>query len=171
MCNVQQRLLPVPLERAATVVDDLADDALSAWPSASWPRLRLDAGLVPGSRGGHGPIRYTVTAYEPGRRLLMTFDPAASLDGWHELRLDLGPGGRTTVVHTIQARTRGRMRWRWPLVVRWLHEALIQDLFDRAQALTSSPPARPARWSPWVRVLRRAATRPQDDQAGRATHS
>lgn len=42
----------------------------------------------------------------------------------------------------------------WPLAVRWLHDAVVEDLLDRAEATVGTGPARPARWSPWVRLLR-----------------
>ncbi|WP_206062902.1 hypothetical protein [Nocardioides piscis] len=45
-----------------------------------------------------------------------------------------------------------------PLAVRWFHEALMQDLFDNAERqVTGTVAGRPARWSPWVRALRRVA--------------
>jgi hypothetical protein len=43
---------------------------------------------------------------------------------------------------------------RWP-PIRWLHDAVLEELLDRAGAAVGDPPARPARWSPWVRVCRR----------------
>jgi hypothetical protein len=52
-----------------------------------------------------------------------------------------------------------RMRWAWPLMVRWLHEALVQDLFDNAERrVTGTLAGRRARWSPWVRAMRRLAS-------------
>jgi hypothetical protein len=45
----------------------------------------------------------------------------------------------------------------WPLAIRWLHDACLEDLLDRAGAEVGSPAASPSRWSPWVRVLRLAA--------------
>ena len=47
------------------------------------------------------------------------------------------------------------MRLLWPLGVRWIHDAVLEDLLDRAEAAVGAGPARPARWSPWVRLLRR----------------
>jgi hypothetical protein len=42
----------------------------------------------------------------------------------------------------------------WPLAVRWLHDALIEDLLDNAELAATGTVRRPARWSPWVRMLR-----------------
>jgi Protein of unknown function (DUF2867) len=41
----------------------------------------------------------------------------------------------------------------WPPPIRWLHDALLEDLLDRVEQAACSGPVRPARWSPWVRAL------------------
>ncbi|HEV8630456.1 MAG TPA: SRPBCC family protein, partial [Thermoanaerobaculia bacterium] len=110
--------------------------------------------LAVGAAGGHGPIRYTVTAYEPGRRVEFTFAPTLRLDGTHTLTVEPDGEGACVVYHVIAARPRGRMRLAWPLMFRCLHDALIEDLLDNAEeALTGRVAAR-ARWSWWVRWLR-----------------
>ena len=53
------------------------------------------------------------------------------------------------------------MRVVWPLVIRWLHDAVVEDLFDRAEQALGTGPAQPGRWSPWVRLLRRIQARPR----------
>ena len=58
--------------------------------------------------------------------------------------------------HEAVGRVTGAMRLLWPLAVRPAHDALLADLLDRAEAVLGSGPARPARWSPWVRLLRRS---------------
>jgi hypothetical protein len=50
------------------------------------------------------------------------------------------------------------MRFGWPLAVRWLHDALIEDALDRAETATAARPVPARRWSPWVRLLRAALT-------------
>jgi hypothetical protein len=42
---------------------------------------------------------------------------------------------------------------------RWLHDAYLEDLLDRAGDAPGHPPARRTPWSPWVRLLRRLARR------------
>ncbi|SCG58405.1 Polyketide cyclase / dehydrase and lipid transport [Micromonospora halophytica] len=164
MRNVQQRVIAAPANAVGRVIDELATPESSAWPSPSWPPLVLDNGLQPGSSGGHGPIRYSVTSHEPGRHVVLTFAPSCGLDGWHELRVTPESDDETRLVHTISATTTGRMRWLWPLVVRWFHEALVHDLFDNAERrVTGTPVAEPARWSPWVRLMRRVRARRSAD--------
>lgn len=154
MRNFHARRIPRPAAAAGVLLDQLAspDDAL--WPAGAWPALRLDRGLQVGSAGGHGPIRYHVSAYEPGRRVELTFGPTMGVVGTHTFRVD-DDGDRGCVVsHEMVVRLRGRTRLTWPLAIRWLHDACIEDLLDNAEeALTGALP-RPARWSPWVRFLR-----------------
>lgn len=84
----------------------------------------------------------------------MEFSPDCGLTGWHELRvLDVGTDS-STLVHTISARTHGRMLVLWPLLVRWFHQALMEDLFDNAERRLGTLHRPPARWSLWVRLTR-----------------
>jgi len=55
--------------------------------------------------------------------------------------------------HELVASTRGHMRVLWPLAVRWMHDALIEVLLDRAENATGTRPALPHRRSWWVRRL------------------
>ena len=154
MKNIQHRIVDAPAAQVGALLDRLAgpDDVL--WPTG-WPPLRLDRGLVPGSTGGHGPIRYAVSEYEPGRRLRFRPEPGTGLDGFHEFTVRPLDAGRCELVHVIRARTHGAMLIAWPLAVRWLHEALLQDLLDQAETAAARGPRRPNSWSPWVRLLRR----------------
>jgi len=113
----------------------------------------LDAGLTIGSRGGHGPIGYQVEAYEPGRRIRFRFTPGLGLAGYHELLLTSETSERCWLTHTLVARTSRRMILLWPLVIRPLHEALLQDLLDTAERQATGRLNRPA--PPWSRRVRR----------------
>lgn len=153
--NVHAREYAAAPERLAALLESILDPDRSIWPSPPWPALALDRGLAVGSRGGHGPIRYTVSAHEPGRRVRFAFDPAGGFDGWHELALD----GRR-LVHTLRCEARGRALLKWLALIRPLHDALLEDLLDRAADALGETPRR-ARWSWQVRlnraVLRRLA--------------
>lgn len=144
--NVHTRLIP----GSAALVDRLVE----LWPSDRWPALVLDRPLGVGATGGHGFVRYRCTAHVPGHRAEFAFDPTIGMVGTHVL--EAVPGG---LRHTLTGRPRGLMRLGWPLAVRWLHDALIEDLLDNAARVAGHPPARSARWSAWVRLLRAAARR------------
>lgn len=115
--------------------------------------MRLDAGVRVGSKGGHGPIRYEVVEHEPGDLVRFRFLAPTGLVGEHAYELD---AHSTPVVlrHVLRGHTEGQMRWQWPLLVAPLHDALIEDSFDRAVATVSATPCEPARWSRRVRGLR-----------------
>jgi hypothetical protein len=154
--NVHERQIAAPAERVGAVLETLASDDDQVWPGATWAPMVLDRGLEPGSRGGHDGIRYTVTAHEAGRLVEFTFDRGVGIDGTHAFSVvDLGDG--TSVLrHVLEGRTRGAMVLLWPLAVRWGHDALVEDAFDLAEAALGAGPSTPARWSPWVRLLRTA---------------
>jgi Polyketide cyclase / dehydrase and lipid transport len=157
--NVHSREIPVPPARVGALLDDLAAPG-SVWPSAHWPALRLDRGLEVGSAGGHGPIRYHVSDYRRGRRLEFTFAPSMGIEGTHTFEVHAGTEpGSTLVRHVLTGQPRGITRLRWALGIRWLHDALVEDLLDNVATAVGHPPATRARWSPWVRLLRKSIIR------------
>ncbi|GAB2986192.1 SRPBCC family protein [Saccharothrix stipae] len=137
-----------PIPDAAGLVDRVVE----LWPADRWPPLVLDRPLGVGADGGHSFVRYRCTGHLPGRRVEFTFAPGVGLVGTHVL--EAVPGG---LRHTLTGRPRGLMRLWWPLAVRWLHDALIEDLLDNAARAAGHPPVHPARWSVPVRVLRAGA--------------
>jgi polyketide cyclase/dehydrase/lipid transport protein len=156
--NVHQRLLPGPPERVGALIDELASPADRLWPSDRWPAIRLDRPLRPGAEGGHGSIRYRVEAYQPGRRVTFRFTGMPGVDGGH--RLEAEPAGEGVVLrHAMELRVGGRMLVTWPLVLRPLHDAMLEDLLDRAELAVTGSVARPARWSVRVRLVRGGSAR------------
>jgi len=57
--------------------------------------------------------------------------------------------------HVIVARSSPWFGLVWAASTRWSRDALLEDLLDQAGQAVGQPPAQPARWSPWVRMLRR----------------
>ncbi|MGW7098842.1 SRPBCC family protein [Streptomyces sp. NPDC054838] len=155
MRNIQRRTIGAPASEVGPLLDRLSTPQDRLWPTPAWSPLRLDAGLTIGSAGGHGRIRYEVSAYEPGSRVGFTFGPGLGLEGRHEFTVVPDGPASCQVVHTASGRLTGGMRLLWPLAIRWLHEALLADLFDNIERETTGRVVRPARWSPWVRLLRR----------------
>jgi len=152
--NVQQRIINARPEVVGAIMDTAGSPGDRLWP-AGWPPLRLDSGLAVGSDGGHGPMRYSVSEYEPGRRV--RFAPASDLGlkGYHEFVITPQGSNHSLITHVIDAQLQGRMRLIWPLAIRWMHEAVLHDLLDTVELnATGQLAGKPARWSPWVRLLR-----------------
>jgi hypothetical protein len=156
MRNVHERHVAAPPDRVGAVLETLATDHDRVWPGAGWAPMVLDSGLEPGSHGGHAGIRYTVTAHEPGRLVVFAFARSTGVDGAHRFDVVDRGDGTCLVRHVLEGRTHGAMVVLWPLAVRWLHDALVEDAFDVVEAAVGTGPATPAAWSPWVRVLRTA---------------
>ena len=151
--NVHARELVASAADVGALLDSLASDDDRVWP-IEWPPVRFDGPLEVGASGGHGPIRYSVVIYEPGRVLECRFAPGLGLDGTHRLAVEPVDDNRTVLRHVLEGRLYGITRLTWPVAIRWLHDALLEDLLDRARLAVEGRVAHPARWSPWVRVLR-----------------
>lgn len=134
--NVHERRLGHADPAAVRVaLDRLAEPGAGVWPADRWPALRLDRGLVPGSSGGHGPIRYSVQDVRPDG-LTFRFDPAMGVDGEHRFEVERD-GSDAVVRHTIDARLHGPMRLMWPVLIEPLHDALIEDALDGVVAASA----------------------------------
>ncbi|MFF3915880.1 DUF2867 domain-containing protein [Streptomyces sp. NPDC001852] len=160
--NVHERVIEVPAAAAGALLDRLsaADDPI--FPTPAWPRMRLDGPLAVGSDGGHGRIRYHVTAYEPGRRVRFDTPPDGGLDGYHELTVAPVGAGRCRVRHVLECEARGLLRFQWACVIRHLHDTMVEEIFDNIERAAAGGVARPVRWTPWVRLLHRLGwARPQ----------
>jgi hypothetical protein len=155
--SLHRRHYGAPPEHLGALLDTLAGSNDQLWPRDRWPALRLDRGLHVGSRGGHGPIRYTVGAYTPARHVRFDFTAPRGFDGWHAFDVETRRDG-SELRHTIEMRVHGVARLTWPVVFRPLHDALLEDLLDRAALVLTETPRLVAR-SWWVRVMRRVLRR------------
>ncbi|NNG36472.1 SRPBCC family protein [Nakamurella aerolata] len=150
--NVHQRHTPGPLSRAGELLELVAAPENPLWPSDRWPPLVLDNGLEPGSDGGHGPIRYRVVEHQPGRSVRFAMDD--SIRGGHTLSVEPVPGGPGEPEQVC---------WRHELVIERpslliraivvpLHDALLEDLLDGADAAMRQRPLRRRTLSRGVRA-------------------
>ena len=154
IASIHRRHLDATGADVSGLIDGLssADDRL--WPHDRWPAMRFDRPLGPGADGGHGPIRYRVEAHEPGRSVVFRFGGPRGLSGTHHFEV-VTDREQTLLVHTIEGAATFRFAPAWMLVFRPLHDALIEDALDRAELACTGTVARRARWSWWVRLLRR----------------
>jgi hypothetical protein len=152
--SAHSRDLEAPPAAVGHLLARLGSDRDALWPSERWPGIpvRYDRPLAVGARGGHGLIRYWGEGYEPGHSLRFRFEAGQGIDGFHRFDVeDLG-AGRSRLLHTLKVDVSGTTRLVSP-VLRRMHDALIEDLLDRAEAATSgsSPGAVPL--PAWMRVL------------------
>ena len=155
--NIHERELDAPIARAGELIDSLAARNDRLWPGHSWPRMQLDRPLGAGASGGHGPIRYAVEAYKPGRFIKFRFTGPGGFDGYHAFDLSALSDLHVKLRHTVKMNTHGLALISWPLVFGPLHDALLEDALATAQASLGLPPTMQA-WTPWVRFLRWLAT-------------
>jgi len=156
--NIHERFLPVGAADVAPLIDSLSSRDDRLWPHEQWPAMRFDRPLEVGASGGHGPIRYSVEAYEPGSSVWFAFSGPKGLTGGHGYEVEAVSGGVVLRERLIN-HPAGRNRLSWPIWMRPMHDALIEDSLDKAERELTGTVSDPARWSRWVRVLRWALTK------------
>jgi hypothetical protein len=155
--NVHARELPAPANRVGALLDRIGRPGDPLWPAPAWPSMVLEGPLAVGVRGRHGPIRYHVSRYRPGREIEFTFADGVGVRGTHTLTVEPAGRDRCVLRHVVAGQLYGPMRAVWPLGMRWMHDACVEDLLDGAEIALGTGPAQPARWSPWVRFLQHYA--------------
>lgn len=151
--NIHERVLDAPATKMGALVDGLASANDLLWPIDRWPAMRFDRPLGVGGSGGHGPIRYTVESYAPGRSVQFRFTKPQGFVGVHRFELEPLDAGRTQLRHVIEMRATGLTWLAWALAIRPLHNALLEDALDRAEVFTGKQlPQR--KWSLWVKFVR-----------------
>lgn len=115
----------------------------------------LSEGLSVGSAGGHGPVRYWVHRYEPGRLVVFRFTRPRGWRGTHRFVANALPDGEARLMHVLEMDTTGTGLLLWVLVFRPLHDALIEEALDRVSAELGYEPPRARVWTVRVRLLRR----------------
>lgn len=151
--NIHERQIPVKASELGMLIDALASDHDALWPKEVWPRLRFDRALGVGAIGGHGPIDYLVEEFCPSQMVKFRFLSPRGFDGVHWLEVIEEGENNAILRHTISMRAGGLALLLWLIVIRPLHDALLEDALAKAQATMGlTPLVRP--WSTWVRFLR-----------------
>lgn len=154
--NIHERTLNAPIADVGTLIDSLASKHDILWPRDRWPAMKFDRPLAEGAVGGHGPIRYIVKSYQPGVAIRFRFTGPVGFTGTHGFEAARVDERHTRLTHTIDMRVSGMAWIQWHLAIRSLHDALMDDCLDQAEAsLRGERPVR-RNFSPWVNILRRA---------------
>ncbi|MFF4268143.1 SRPBCC family protein [Streptomyces virginiae] len=153
--NLHERVIAAKESEVGALIDTLAaGDEDRLWPGRLWEPMEFDRPLAVGAVGGHGPVRYTVAAYVPGTWVRFAFTGPRGFHGFHEFAVLPVDAERTVLRHTLAMRISGLARLTWPLAFRSGHDAVLEDCLDRAELACTGTVAHPARWSPYVRLLR-----------------
>ena len=151
--NIHERELEVNHEQVGVLIDSLSSEDDRLWPNHWWPRMKFDRPLSIGAKGGHGPIRYFVEEYKPGQAIKFRFTNLKGFHGFHRYDVIKSTEQSVLLRHTIKMTLHGSAILAWRLIIRPLHDALLEDALATAQAsLGLVPQMRP--WSPWVKLIR-----------------
>lgn len=151
--NIHSRIINQPKEQVAKLLQTLASKEDMVWPNHYWPAMRFKEGLHEGAYGGHGPIRYTINNYQPGKLIQFKFAKPSGFNGTHTLELSTISAQQTEIRHEINMYTTGISTFSWLFAIRWLHDALLEDAFDKVENYFSGQNKRTP-WNWWVKVLR-----------------
>lgn len=151
--NIHKRTLKQPVSKVSKLLSTLATDNDMILATDKWSPMKLDKGLVVGSRGGHGPIKYFVTDYQPGKSITFQFD-LTGFNGFHKFNISPLDNNETELSHMIDMTTTGSATLKWTLAIRWLHDAYIEDAFDKVENHFTEI-KKNSEWSLWVRILRK----------------
>ncbi|WP_033960546.1 hypothetical protein [Psychroserpens jangbogonensis] len=151
--NSHKRIIDQPEEKVSELFKTLATNEDQIWPSINWPAMRFKDGLKSGSQGGHGRIRYTIIAFEPGKHIKFEFTKPEGFNGTHELNIKAISEETTEINHLIKMNTNLKASFLWLFMIRWLHDALIEEAFDNVENYFSEESKR-TKYNFWVILLR-----------------
>ena len=132
----------------------LSTDNDKIWPKEKWPAMKFKDGIKVGAKGGHGPIKYSVEKYNPSEIIEFRFSKPNGFNGIHKFEINEMTDDKTEIKHTIDMKTAGKGTLIWILAIRSLHNALIEDGFDKLEN-NFSLNQKSSKWNFWVRFLRK----------------
>jgi len=152
--NIHHRIIHQPKAVVAELLKTLATKEDKVWPQEKWPAMRFKEGLVEGAKGGHGPIRYFVKSIVPEESIEFEFMKPTGLVGIHKFEMKEVGDGQTEIKHTIDMKTNLIGTVQWNTFIRVLHDALIEDAFDKVEN-HFSPQKKKTPWNRRVKFLRK----------------
>lgn len=152
--NIHTRTIHQPKDRLAELFKTLASKNDRMLATDKWPPMILDKGLQVGSKGGHGPIKYTVQEFKPDESIQFAFTRPKGFNGFHKFEMTRLDDHSTELKHTIDMNTTGSATIKWAVAIRWLHDAYIEDAFDKVEN-HSAAEKKNSDWSSWVKLLRK----------------
>lgn len=151
--NIHKRIINQPKAEVVALLETLSTKHDKVWPNDNWPAIRFRNGLNVGEKGGHGMIRYSVEAYNPEAFIIFKFLEPKGFHGIHKFEIEEINANATEVKHNIIMKTAGFATLKWVVVIRWLHDALIENAFDTIEN-NFLEVDKFTKWTTWVRIWR-----------------
>ncbi|HRI01657.1 MAG TPA: hypothetical protein PK006_11435 [Saprospiraceae bacterium] len=151
--NIHKREIQQSMTELVKLFKTLATDNDMMLATDKWPPMKLDKGLQIGSKGGHGPIKYFVIDYQQDKSITFQFD-LTGFNGFHKFELKELETHKTELSHIINMKTTGFATLKWSFAIRWLHDAFIEDAFDKVENHFTEG-KKSSKWNLWVRTLRK----------------
>ena len=159
--NIHKRTINQPKEKLSQLFKTLATSEDLIWPYENWPAIRFKNGLRVGSKGGHGRVRYTIIEFKEGDSIKFQFSKPEGFNGIHEFTVKAITDQSTEIRHVINAKLTFKATILWVFVIRWLHDALLEDAFDKVENYFT-PNKKVTTYNFWVKLLREAYKRQSD---------
>ena len=152
--NIHKRTIHQPKSKVSELLKTLSTENDLIWPKENWPGMKFKDGIQVGAKGGHGPIRYTVEKYDPNEIIQFRFSKPIGFNGIHKFEIRELSDKQTELKHTIDMNTEGKATLKWLFVIRSLHNALLEDGFDKLENIFSNEKRR-SEWNIWVKMIRK----------------
>ncbi|WP_034058166.1 hypothetical protein [Lacinutrix jangbogonensis] len=157
--NNHKRKLLQPKAQVVKLFKTLATKEYKIWPIENWPAIRFNEKLKIGAKGGHGSVRYTIIDFKDNEEIKFQFSKPHGFIGTHEFCINAIDNNTAEITHEINMNTSTvKATFLWLVVIRWLHDALIEDAFDKVEN-SYSEEKKKTKYSLWVQLLRSAYKR------------
>ncbi|WP_299256167.1 hypothetical protein [uncultured Aquimarina sp.] len=152
--NIHKRTLTQPKNIVVEILKTLSTENDKVWPKEKWPEMKFKGGIKVGAKGGHGPIRYSVEKYNPNEIIQFKFNKPYGFIGIHKFEIKELDENKTEIKHTIDMNAKGKGILIWTFAIRSLHNALIEDGFDKIENNLSGS-QKITEWNFWTKFLRK----------------
>ncbi|MCD6025807.1 MAG: hypothetical protein K0R08_326 [Solimicrobium sp.] len=155
-CSVHERVVPCASTQVSALLERFHEMYSPCWPHVKWPRDAFDGTIKVGSIGGHGATRYRTERYVSGEGIVFRYIAPKGYQGVHGFSLYDNTSGFTLIKHFTYLQLSAYHWLMWRCCIRWVHEALIEDLLDGIELHLTGALERPRRWKWRVYLIRHA---------------
>lgn len=151
--NTHKRIINQPKQNISPLLKTLSAKDDKVWPKQYWPAIKFENGLSLGAVGGHGIIKYVIENYNQGESITFRFLKPKGFNGIHKFDINTINETTTEIKHSIDMETKGLATLQWMFVIRWLHDALIENAFDCVENNFLAT-KKFTKWNAWVHIWR-----------------